>query len=253
MARGCESPSIRESLRRAVTDPPTDASRRAPVTPRATAAPAAEARARLLVWAGLGLVLAGVIGVGLWRQVAGSGRVPALEIFGTVPAFALVERSGRAVSADDLAGGVWIADFVFTRCRGICPALSTNLAALLRRLEARGLDGVRAVSFSVDPAHDDPATLRRYAERFEADPERWLFLTGERAAVERVVRDGFKLSIAELPPGERETAAEPITHSDRFVLVDSALRIRGYYHGTDAESLAALERDLQRLLAAGGA
>jgi cytochrome oxidase Cu insertion factor (SCO1/SenC/PrrC family) len=179
--------------------------------------------------------------------VAGHRAPPALPVFGTVPAFSLLERNGRTVSANDLAGSVWVADFIFTRCAGTCPILSNRLAALLRRLSARGILDVRGVSFTVDPARDDPATLRAYARRFGADEQRWLFLTGNRDVIEPLVRDGFRLSIAELPPGERETALEPITHSDRFVLIDERLRIRGYYHGTDDDAVAKLEHDIAHL------
>ena len=168
-------------------------------------------------------------------------------MYGSVPPFALVERSGRPLTAADLAGRVWVANFVFTRCGGMCPALTTTMAALMRRLQAAGDSGVRALTISVDPAHDDPAALRAYAERFAADPSRWLFVTGTHDAIEQLVRDGFRLSIAELPPGERERSAEPITHSDRFVLIDRELRIRGYYHGTDPEGVARLEHDLSLL------
>lgn len=209
--------------------------------------PPAQTRTQRLVWAALGLTLASIGGAGAWRLV-GAGRSGDLPVLGTVPAFALVERSGRAVSGDDLRGHPWIADFIFTRCQGTCPVLSARLAGLLRRLAEHGRP-VMGVSFSVDPEHDDPATLRAYADRFAADPERWLFLTGERDAIERVVRDGFHLSIAALPPGEREHAAEPITHSNRLVLVDAELRIRGYYLGTDDEGVSKLERDLSRLAA----
>jgi protein SCO1/2 len=208
---------------------------------------AADAHTERLVWAALILTLAGIAVAGGWRLLSGRAGSSALPVYGTVPAFALVERSGKTVTAGDLAGRVWVADFIFTDCHGMCPGLSTTLAALLQHLAARGETAVTAVSFTVDPTRDDPATLRRYAERFGADPARWLFLTGERAAVEQLVRDGFHLSIAELPPGERERSPEPITHSDRFVLVDGELRIRGYYHGTDAESVAKLERDLALL------
>jgi cytochrome oxidase Cu insertion factor (SCO1/SenC/PrrC family) len=204
-------------------------------------------RTERIVWALLVMIVAGVAVVGVWRFVAGSRAARALPVFGTVPAFSLIERSGRSVSSDDLAGSIWIADFIFTRCAGTCPILSNRLAALLRRLSERGILDVRAVSFTVDPARDDPAALRRYAQRFGADETRWLFVTGDRAAIEQLVRDGFHLSIAELPPGEREAALEPITHSDRFVLVDGQRRIRGYYHGTDDDGLAELERDVAHL------
>jgi protein SCO1/2 len=109
------------------------------------------------------------------------------------------------------------------------------------------VEDATAVSISVDPEHDDPAVLREYAARFGADPARWRFLTGETPAIERLVRDGFRLSLATLPEAERAGHPEPITHSDRFVLVDGELRIRGYYHGTDDDDLARLERDLAGL------
>ncbi len=214
---------------------------------RAHAAATGAVSARRLSLAAAALVTAAVLAIGVWRLVVGTGTATELAVYGSVPAFSLVERSGQTISSRDLAGRVWVADFIFTRCPGICPTLTTTLAALLRRLEERGMRHVTAVSISVDPANDDPATLRRYADRFGADPARWLFLTGEEAAVTSLVRDGFKLGVASLPAGERERAPEPITHSDRFVLVDAQLRIRGYYHGTDADAVATLEKDLARL------
>jgi protein SCO1/2 len=129
----------------------------------------------------------------------------------------------------------------------MCPGLTATLATILRRVPPN----VVGVSFTVDPERDDPPTLQRYAEQFGADPARWLFLTGDRAIIERVVRDGFRLSLAELPPDERDRSPEPITHSDRFVLVDRELRIRGYYHGQDPDATAKLVRDAARLASDG--
>jgi protein SCO1/2 len=121
--------------------------------------------------------------------------------------------------------------------------MTTRMAALRREAP----EDVTMVSFTVDPAHDDPATLRAYAERFHADPDHWLFLTGETPAVERLVRDGFRLSMAALPAEQQADGREPITHSERFVLVDDELRIRGYYHGSDELAVAELARDFARL------
>lgn len=144
-----------------------------------------------------------------------------LEVLGKVPAFELVERSGRTVRAEDLRGRTWIADFVFTSCPGPCPLLTSKMAALQEQLAG---SEVQLVTVSVDPVTDTPEVLRSYAERHRADPERWLFLTGPVDAVRGLIRDGFKLAVAE-SPGD---AAGPITHSTRFVLVDRDLQIRRY-------------------------
>src|SRR5262245_16683618 len=88
----------------------------------------------------------------------------------SLSAFALVERSGSAVSLADLRGDPFVMDFVFTTCSGPCPKLSTNMERLQTELAS---SRVRLVSISVDPAHDTPEILRAYAERFHADKERW--------------------------------------------------------------------------------
>jgi protein SCO1/2 len=201
-----------------------------------------------LLWAALFLAIAGVV-VAALRSESRRGVEP-LPVYGVVPEFTLTERSGRSVSAADLRGTIWVANFVFTACPGMCPGLSARMATLQQRLESEGEGGeheVRLISFSVDPEHDTPGVLRDYADRFRADPERWLFLTGARDAVYPLVRDGFRLSVAELPAEAQAGAPEPITHSDRFVLVDPELQIRGYYHGTDSESVGTLLGDIERL------
>lgn len=170
--------------------------------------------------------------------VAGCGPASP-PIYGQVPAFELTERSGETVRAADLAGSVWVAGFIFTRCPDVCPALTAEMRRLQETLD--GAEPVRLVSFSVDPRHDTPEVLRAYAERAGARPG-WLFLTGPRDRIATLLRDGFKLAFADDGP-----PASPITHSDRFVLVDRDLNIRGYYRGRDAEDLARLARDAAAL------
>jgi protein SCO1/2 len=176
------------------------------------------------------------LGVALLALASLAGcRARDLPVLGTVPAFALTERSGQPLRSADLAGHVWIADFVFTRCPDVCPALTARMARL--QPAASGADAVRLVSFSVDPLHDTPEVLHAYAERAGARGD-WLFVTGSRDAVASLLRDGFRVAFADDGP-----PTAPITHSDRFVLVDRELRIRGYYHGSDPEDVDRLARD----------
>jgi protein SCO1/2 len=156
-----------------------------------------------------------------------------------VPAFHLTERSGAPIASDDLRGRIWIADFVFTRCPDVCPILSTRMAGLQKSL---GPDSpIRLVSFTVDPGYDTPAVLTTYAAAHGAGAG-WLFVTGPRDAIASLLREGFHVAFADDGPPEG-----PITHSDRFVLVDGELRIRGYYHGSDPDDLARLLEDTRNL------
>lgn len=172
-----------------------------------------------------------------------------LPILGTVPAFELRERSGGNVALDALRGRVWIADFIFTRCSGPCLTMSANMAALQKTLfaDAALADKVRLVSISVDPEWDTREALASYADRYQADRERWLFLTGGDAEIQSLAKEGFKLGTA----GGGESG-EPIIHSQSFVLVDGQARIRGRYDGTNAPEVNDLMRDIKKLAAEEG-
>ena len=175
----------------------------------------------------------------------GVAREPGLPVLGTLPPFSLTASEGTRLSQENLAGGVWIADFIFTRCPSLCPMLSGQMAKLQATLARAGANDVRLVSFSVDPVNDTPAVLRAYADHLHADHTRWLFVTGERTALHQLIGDGFHLAVAERPENQNTDGEGLITHSDRFVLIDRDLRIRGYYHGTDNDSIDQLLRDVK--------
>jgi protein SCO1/2 len=122
--------------------------------------------------------------------------------------------------------------------------MTARMAALRREVPA----DVRFVSLTVDPAHDTPEVLARYARLAGVGPE-WLFLTGPRDALYGLAIDGFKLGVEELPPERRSEGDGPFLHSSHFVLVDALGRVRGYYDSTDAEALRRLRRDLAAVLA----
>jgi len=151
--------------------------------------------------------------------------------------FELTERGGELLGRDELRGAPWVASFVFTRCAGPCPRITADMAWLQGRLADTE---ARLVSITVDPRFDTPAVLDRYAERYGADPKRWLFLTGDQLDVYRVVKEVFlqPLDIAAGGNGTREP-----THSTRFVVVDAGGRVRGVYDSEDRKGRrAALER-----------
>ncbi|MFP4222870.1 MAG: SCO family protein [Phycisphaeraceae bacterium] len=193
----------------------------------------------------------------LWLAWASSPQAPApaeneLPVLFEAPAFTLTNTEGEPVSDDAFEGRVWVANFIFTRCRSICPILTPRMAALQEDLaEMPGGESVRLVSVSVDPANDTPEVLAEYAEQHGADPERWTFLTEERSTLWPLIEDGFKLPVGEMA----SNPAMPILHSGKLVLVDARGRIRGYYEGVGPESeqdLRQLRRDIASLLEEAG-
>lgn len=217
--------------------------RRVPDSDPANTAPSL--RLQRIVWGTLAIVfvLVAVAAIRSWRSTDGD----ALPIEGVVPDFQLIDQNGRRLTRDQLRGQVWVADFIFTRCTSVCPALSASMARLRTELRHAGDSSIRFVSFSVDPQHDTPPVLREYATQFADNDQQWFFLTGDRTVLYSLIGDGFHLAVASRDDPAATDPNQLITHSDRFVLVDEALQIRGYYRGTDDEALIRLVRDIASL------
>lgn len=203
----------------------------------------------LVVAASLGLAASALVAVHLvsrrlTQQFSVPERPGEAPRLGHAPSFSLTSAEGRTVAAADYAGSVWVADFVFVSCSGSCPIMTSRMAALARALKDE--PRVRFVSFDVDPDRDALSDLAKYAKGFGAEAPRWTFLRGEREAIRTISRDGFKLGLQDGAAGD----PEPILHSSRFVLVDGAGEIRGYYDGTEPGETQRLANDARRLASA---
>jgi protein SCO1/2 len=185
-----------------------------------------------------------LLAMALAPSAAGCHR-PSLPRIAQVPQFALRDQNGAELRRDGLRGRVWIANFMFTSCPDVCPLLTAKMSGLRGRLVGDRAD-VRFVSFSVDPEHDTPVALKKYALEHGADLPDWRFLTGPLAEVEQVIVSGFKEALE--PGPEVAGKARSILHGSHFVLIDRALSIRGYYP-SDEEGMLRLARDARILLA----
>lgn len=131
--------------------------------------------------------------------------------------FEFKESSGKTVTEAELADRVWIASFIFTRCPLSCPKISSKMRELQAKLSGTG---VQLVSISVDPDFDTTSVLSSYADRFQAEKNRWWFLTGSKKSTYDLIQDRFKLSVQNVPESKVTEGVEPITHASRLALVD---------------------------------
>jgi cytochrome oxidase Cu insertion factor (SCO1/SenC/PrrC family) len=196
-------------------------------------------RMRRLGWAGafLGFVLAVALGYSMWQ---GSLRrdVEQLPVIRAVPEFSLIDQNGRTVTNADLRGKIWIADFIFTRCKGPCPLMTARMLEMQKALTKT--PEVKLVSVTVDPAYDTPEVLKAYAEANFADPERWKFLTGDKAVIEKLVTEGFMQHLA-------EENGEPV-HGTMFLIVDGNGMVRSARMLEDPELIPKVLMDTGNLL-----
>lgn len=135
-----------------------------------------------------------------------------------LPEFELQECLGGVVTRESLLGKRWLANFVFTRCAGPCPLMTRDISELHRQVADANPD-FQFVTFSVDPDHDRPEVLKQYAETFQADHDRWKFLSGEEEAMHDLIRRGFALYVAP-NLGENRKPGFEVAHSNRAVLVN---------------------------------
>ena len=159
-----------------------------------------------------------------------------LPISGSVPDFEFTDSNGETITREDMEGKVWVADFIFTTCTMACPIMTGNMNLIHKSF--KNDNNVRIISISVYPEYDTPEVLKEYASRYNANTDRWHFLTGPEESVKNIIKTGFKI-------GDYE---DIIFHSEKFALVDVRGNIRGYYSGMETEDMSKLKKDIKRLL-----
>jgi protein SCO1 len=181
------------------------------------------------IWAGLALVACTLLVIFAFAGLRRPAAQP-LPVYGQIADFTLTNQNAQVVSLADLRGKVWVADIIFTRCAGPCPTMTRHMKELQQALPPQS--GARLVTLTTDPDFDTPSVLKAYAERFGADTNRWMFLTGTKREIGKLAIDSLKLSAIEKSANERESPEDLFVHSTIFVVVDRQARLRGVFEST---------------------
>ena len=192
-------------------------------------------------------VLAAVVGILSLTllKMCQSRTLQRLPVLYVLPSFELQDQQERPFGTAQLEGKVWVASFVFTSCKVECPAIGRAVKTLQDKLAGTP---VQLVSVSVDPEFDTPAALTTWGREFGADPTRWHLLTGPRAAIEKLVIDGFRSHMGDKT---EEGGLVQIAHTMKLVLVDQLGGIRHYFDATDDKAVALVVDHAKALVAEG--
>ena len=166
--------------------------------------------------------------------------------FRDVGGFDLTDQQARPVTRETLDGKVWVANFIFTSCNAECLVLSSRFAELQRLFS--GEEGLSFVSFSVDPQTDTPDRLNQFAARWQADPARWHFLTGDVAGLDQLIKERFLLPITRDPMEAGKLLSQKLIHTNRFAIVDRSGTVRAYVDGLQPESVSVASQIILELL-----
>jgi protein SCO1 len=180
------------------------------------------------VWLGMGLVF-GLLGltyiVALTKMERTRQNI--LPVLGRIADFTLTNQDGQLATLADLTNHVWIADIIFTRCAGPCPRMTAQMKSLQGLLPQNST--AKLVTLTTDPDNDTPAVIKKYGERFNADFNRWTFLTGSKSEIAELASDSLKLSAVPVKPEERKNDADLFIHTTIFVVVDKHAQLRGVF------------------------
>lgn len=153
----------------------------------------------------------------------------------TIPPFSFTDQNGKTITQKDVDGKVYVADFFFTKCTGICPKMTTNMSKVSKAF--MNDEEVAILSHSVTPEADSVGVLKRYAQTKNIVNANWHLLTGNKQSIYSIARKGY---FADESLGFNKDTSE-FLHTENFVLVDKHGRIRGVYNGT-------IELEVDRLI-----
>ena len=167
--------------------------------------------------------------------------------FHSIPAFTLQDQTGQTITEATFEDKIYIANFFFTACPGICPMTMTNMKRLQSAFEED--DAILLLSHSVTPGQDNIPALQKFAEKTQVLHNKWHLATGSMADIYSLGKNAY---FAEEDLGNEEAAKsreEAFLHTESFLLIDKNRRIRGIYNGMNTASVSQLIEDVARLKA----
>lgn len=156
--------------------------------------------------------------------------------------FSYTDQNGQPFGTDELAGKVWIADFVFTKCKTVCPPMTLEMADLQKKFEDEGIQA-EFVSFTVDPTIDSPEALKSFILQFTDDDSNWHMLTGfSQEEIEVFAREQFQTIV------QKPTTSNQVIHGTNFYLIDQQGSIVNEYNYVDASYVEEMMKDIKKFL-----
>ncbi len=197
---------------------------------------------KLFFYIGFFILLFVLFYLALTKIIPGYGEVR-LPVLNDVQPFLFTDQEGKMISQKDVEGKVYVADFFFTTCKGICPKLNTNLKKIYG--EFRDEPDFRIISHTVDPETDSVSQMKHYADSMQADPKTWLFLTGRKDSLYRAARLSYLLDD---PKNNEGDIRHQFIHTQFFALIDRSGQVRKIIDGLKNDEITELAADIRVLL-----
>lgn len=170
-----------------------------------------------------------------------NGKEVADTIYHVVPEFQYINQDSVLIQSKNLKDRVWITDFFFTNCPSICPTMTANMKRLNTMLEPFS-ERIWFLSFSIDPYHDTPTTLKSYIKNYGIKAKNWHFFTGDEAKTHLLAKEFFNAA------EKNDSIPGGYGHTPYFTIIDTKGHVRGIYDGTNSSAIDSLANDMKLLL-----
>jgi protein SCO1/2 len=169
-----------------------------------------------------------------------------LPVMSYVQDFSFMDQNGQTVTGKTVQGDIYVTNYFFTTCKGICPKMNFNLKGVYDKFKEH--KDFAVISHSSMPETDSVPLLKAYEEKMLPDdhnnPAKWYFVTGDKDPLYKMARQSYLL---DNPNNNSVNINEAFIHTQFIALVDKQKRVRGIYDGLKPTELARLESDIQKL------
>jgi len=163
------------------------------------------------------------------------------KAFHKIPDFSLTNQLGETVSQNTFENKIYVTDFFFTSCPGICPKMTGNMEVIQEAFKDD--NEVLLLSHSVMPTTDSVSVLNTYAKTYGVIENKWHLVTGDKKDIYSLGREQY---FVENDLGEPKNI-DDFLHTENFLLIDKNKHIRGIYNGLNRASMAQLITDIKAL------
>ena len=167
-------------------------------------------------------------------------RLPSISY---VRPFAFTNQDGKIVTDNDVSGKVYVAEYFFTTCKGICPRLNNNMKQVHEKFKNE--PGFLILSHTCDPEIDSATKLKRYSDSLGVTGSNWIFLTGRKDSLYNMARVSYKIDD---PANNLKDIDDDFLHTQFIALVDKKGEVRKIYDGLKQSEVEAMMHDIQKLL-----
>jgi len=165
------------------------------------------------------------------------------DTISVVQPFSFINQDGKTITDKDVEGKVYVAEYFFTTCRGVCPRLNTNLRKVYDRFKDE--KDFLILSHTSDPERDSVQQLKKYADSLGVNTSKWMFLTGRKDSLYSTARISYTIDD---PANNLKNIDDDFLHTQYWALVNRHGEVKKVYDGLKESEINAMIKEIEKTL-----